>query len=107
MAQHYSNPKRADDPHALPDVETWQAQVLVCPDCDREYPCTDGDHDEYCPECNVRLGVPILGPNDSGPKMGWWYWFCFPGCLPDGEPMGPYATEEEALEDARDGMEEE
>lgn len=23
MAQHYSNPKRENDPHALPDLEVW------------------------------------------------------------------------------------
>jgi hypothetical protein len=33
---------------------------------------------------------------------GLWYWWpCFPGCLPDGDPEGPFDTEEEAMEDAR------
>ena len=32
---------------------------------------------------------------------GWYYWFCMPGCLPDGDEMGPFETEEEALEHAR------
>jgi hypothetical protein len=36
----------------------------------------------------------------SGP--GFYYWFCIPGCMPDSEPNGPYATEEEALEAARE-----
>ncbi len=27
--------------------------------------------------------------------------YCFPGCLPDSDPIGPFPTEEEALEDAR------
>lgn len=31
---------------------------------------------------------------------GWHWWACFPGCLPDGEPMGPFDTEEEAIADA-------
>ena len=35
---------------------------------------------------------------------GWYYWSCFPGCLPDSDPMGPFETEAEALADAREGI---
>ena len=33
---------------------------------------------------------------------GFYYWFCFPGCLPEGDgmPIGPFASEKEAFEDA-------
>ena len=32
---------------------------------------------------------------------GNWYWCsCWPGCLPDGEPSGPFDTEDEAVIDA-------
>lgn len=33
---------------------------------------------------------------------GWYWWPCFPGCLPDGDPVGPFDTEAEAIADARD-----
>jgi hypothetical protein len=33
-------------------------------------------------------------------KAGWYWWSCFPGCLPDSEPMGPFETEAEAIADA-------
>lgn len=33
---------------------------------------------------------------------GWYWWPCFPGCLPDSDPIGPFDTEAEALADARD-----
>jgi hypothetical protein len=36
--------------------------------------------------------------------IGWYWQACFPGCLPDGEPSGPFETEAEALADAREGM---
>lgn len=36
---------------------------------------------------------------------GWYWWPCFPGCLPDGDPIGPFASEAEALADAQDGVE--
>jgi len=32
---------------------------------------------------------------------GWYWWPCFPGCLPDGEPIGPFETEREAIQDAQ------
>jgi hypothetical protein len=32
-------------------------------------------------------------------KKGWYWWVCFPGCLPDSEPQGPFDTEKEALAD--------
>lgn len=32
---------------------------------------------------------------------GYYYWYCFPGCLPDSDPVGPFSTE---LEMARDIM---
>ena len=31
---------------------------------------------------------------------GWFYWHCFPGCLPEGDPMGPFDTEDLAQKDA-------
>ena len=34
--------------------------------------------------------------------QGWYWWSCFPGCLPDSDPNGPFATEAEALADAQD-----
>lgn len=42
--------------------------------------------------------------NDDGEKLGagFYYWFCFPGCLPDSDPFGPFESEESALAAARD-----
>jgi hypothetical protein len=31
---------------------------------------------------------------------GWYWQACFPGCLPDGDPMGPFKTESDAMADA-------
>lgn len=35
---------------------------------------------------------------------GWYWWSCQPGCLPDGDPMGPFDTEDEAIADLCDGL---
>lgn len=35
--------------------------------------------------------------------VGWYWWTCCPGCLPDSDASGPFDTEEEANEDAGGG----
>jgi hypothetical protein len=77
--QNYSDPKRASDPYALPDVEVFQAEC-TCPG-----ECLQVHHDD---------GLQL----EDG---GWYWWSCFPGCLPDGEPNGPFDSEDEALADAQ------
>jgi len=40
--------------------------------------------------------------DDNWLEAGWYYWYCFPGCLPDSDLFGPFATEEEAITEARE-----
>jgi hypothetical protein len=68
MSRHYSDPSRETDDYALPNVEVFYA---------RQGELTSEDGEDL--------------------DKGWYYWYCFPGCLPDSEPCGPYATEAEAL----------
>jgi hypothetical protein len=79
MTQAYSNPARENDPHALPDVEVWKHE------CNGDCDSTERNDETTC----------------GGP--GWYWWPCFPGCLPDSDPIGPFATEAEALADAQEG----
>lgn len=71
--QAYSDPTRESDPHALPDIEVFHSE---------DYPAEPGDDER-----------------DSG----WYWWSCFPGCLSDGDPIGPFSSEADALTDAQDG----
>jgi hypothetical protein len=80
--QAYSDPERENDPHALPDVE-----VFYIPMPRRAYDQCEHRESAGCEDC---------------PEPGWYWWSCFPGCLPFGEPIGPFSTEAEALADARD-----
>lgn len=77
MSQHYSDPTREADPHALPDVEVFYRTDAAC-----------------------RADIHWITDAD-GDLAGWYWWPCFPGCLPDGDPIGPFPTEAEALADAR------
>lgn len=95
MSQHYSDPARESDPHALPDVETWQSYYRDCPECGAMV-CTDRQTDSWaCAECG------LLGKGSTSDPRGWFYWYCFPGCLPDGGPNGPFTSEAEAIAEAR------
>ena len=81
--QAYSNPKRASNSYALPDAEVWR-QISTC---------------ETNPtECDGECG-------NGCQASGWYWWSCFPGCLPDGDPSGPFATEADALADAQEEAE--
>jgi hypothetical protein len=91
--QAYSNPKRESDPYALPDLEVFEVWTDDKGKHNAFYFYTDGFERGGCEE-------------DLSPD-GWYYWFCFPGCLPDSDPEGPFDTKEEALADAQHGAEEE
>jgi hypothetical protein len=41
-------------------------------------------------------------PDDFDYSTGWYWQAGLPGCLPDGEALGPFETEQEAIKDATD-----
>lgn len=73
MTQTYFDPTRENDPHALPDCEVYYVSQ------------DDIDMESF---------------SDAFP--GWYWRACFPGCLPDGDPVGPFGTELLAIEDAQE-----
>lgn len=79
MAQYYSDPEREHDEHALPDIEVFQVD-----------------------ETMIRNSPP---EGWKGFEPGWYWWSCFPGCMPDSDPNGPFPSETAALADAQ-GMRE-
>ena len=40
---------------------------------------------------------------ESESLAGWYYWTCYPGCLPEGDAIGPFKTEFEAATEAING----
>jgi hypothetical protein len=73
MPYHHFNPERVYDPLAIPNLEVFFAQ--------------EGE---------------LYGDDDGPLPRGWYWWACFPNCLPDSDPHGPFASEQAALEDARE-----
>lgn len=101
MAQHYSDPERANDRHALPNIEIFyidacdsEWQTGRCPLCTTDEPAGD-----YFAAQRAEIA------EHTANHVGWYWQSCFPGCLPDGESNGPFATEAEAADDARDNNE--
>jgi hypothetical protein len=93
MSQHYSDPKRENETYALPDIETWQEDAYECAECGEVWPLNGGcDCDEPKPERTMTQ------------RGAWWFWYGFPGCLPDSMAHGPYRTEAEALGAAREDV---
>jgi hypothetical protein len=105
MSQHYSNPDRASDPHALPDLEVFQltAEEVAERDEDLIYGYMKR-HEFHLAGMNSRDRQRMLDAiiAEEGITGGWFYWYCFPGCMPDSEAVGPFATHADALEDAQD-----
>lgn len=90
MSQHYSDPSREAEPTALPDVEVFYHEHAK-----RELCALNAGHKaELYGECIVNEDGDCCG-------SGWYWQACFPGCLPDSDPIGPFKTEAEAIADAQ------
>lgn len=88
MTQFYTNPTRENEPHTLPDAETFEVTSHDLTDIYSAFHQPDG----------------IYSMGDGTDQIGWYWWACLPGCLPDGDPTGPFDTEELAI---ADGVEQE
>lgn len=40
---------------------------------------------------------------DPEHPQAWYWWACYPGCLPDGDPVGPFDSWAEAIADSLGG----
>ena len=106
MPQAYSNPDREHDEYMLPDLEIFQLTAREVAELDEDL------IDEYMKRREFRPAS--FGSRDrdamfdemveeEGITGGWFYWYCFPGCLPDSDMLfGPFASYKDALADARD-----
>lgn len=103
MPYVYSNPERERDTYALPDVEIFQmtAEEIAEMDDDmvrdylKRFPLATMNRRE-----RERMLVAMV--EEEGITGGWFYQFGFPGCMPDSEPFGPYATYSDAVDAAQE-----
>lgn len=102
MTQFYTDPDREHEPHALPNAEAFQLTAEEAVQLDEDLMHEAG---KEFPLMNMnsrdREKAIAWAVEESGATGGWYWWACFPGCLPDGEPCGPFDTEQEAIDDAQ------
>lgn len=109
MSYEYAPKRLARDTWTLPNVEVFSAPIYVvsCDHCRRD---DDENHTDACVECHREATLLPLEPEECDAKVraektervGFWYWACFPGCLPDSDAIGPFASYDAALADARE-----
>ena len=106
--QAYSNPARANNPHALPDVEVFQltAHEVAAQDEDLVYEYSKRPEFRLC-HMNGRVRESMLDAmvEEESITGGWYWWTCLPGCLPDSCAFGPFETRDAALTDAQENSE--
>lgn len=106
MSQHYSNPEREQDDHALPDIEVFEmtaAEIAVAGNYEDEIHALMKQHQYRLAGFNSKVREQLIDAliEQEGITGGWFWWSCFPGCLPDGEPNGPFESHAAALADAQ------
>ena len=108
MPAIYSNPDRETNTYALPDVEVLQLTAEEIAERDEDMVS------EYLRRPEFRLATMNSRARDAmltamieenNITGGWMFWCCFPGCMPDSDAFGPYATYAEAVEAAREMVE--
>lgn len=105
MSQHYSNPARESDPYALPDIEVFELTATEVAAGNEDLVWEYGKRHKFrLASMNSRVREEMLDAivAEEGIEGGWFWQACFPGCLPDGEPMGPYKTRKEAIAAAQE-----
>ena len=96
MAYEYSNTKLASNTWLLPNIEVFSTPIYIvaCDHCRRD----DENHVPACIECGDDAKIRA----EKTERVGFWWWTCLPGCLPDSDAFGPFATYDAALADARE-----
>lgn len=103
--QAYSDPSRESDPHALPDIEVFQLTTDEVAALDEDTVYEYGKRPEFrmCGICSkTREAMFDAMIEELSITGGWFYQYCFPGCMPDSDPVGPFATAAEATQAAQD-----
>ena len=102
--QFYFDQSKEKDTYSLPDGEAFQLTA------EEAMPFMDEDaihqylKDFPLANMNSRARGKMIDAMvaDGALTGGWFAHACFPGCLPDSDPVGPYETYQEAIDAARE-----
>ena len=97
--QFYIDESREADPTALPDAEVFFVDRRGVSEMFEE---------RIVEEYADAAGCDCINPDHAhtraaliSERVGWYWWACFPGCMPDSDPIGPFDTMDDAIKDAR------
>lgn len=100
--------------------DAWRDNAIECLECGCDFIRSEKTQ-TLCDDCTaaadpdfIPAGIEVFyrtrkenrecGCVDSDEQpmsAGWYWWSCFPGCLPDSEEMGPFDSFNDALSDAK------
>ena len=100
MAQIYTVPSRESNPYSLPDAEVFYMDANAFQFADVGSVWADMYTDALAELAALNHGR-MLEQDAANSLTGWYYWVCLPGCLPDSDPIGPFESEDVAIDDAR------
>lgn len=101
MPYHYIDVEPAKRA-TMPEIEAWEdyETVVKCRKCGLvngpEGTVNDPDRGVCCPTCNRKAKVKSISYEHV-----WYSWICIPGCDPDSDPLGPFGSEDDAVNAAR------
>lgn len=91
--QVYSDPRRETNPTALPDCEVFHLTQ-------QDFMAGTIPAGLCCDLANaMKSGSGMF--TEAAALAGWYWWSCFPGCMPDSDPNGPHETEQAAIASAQ------
>ena len=106
--------------HEIGCPESWRDTAISCHDCGCDFIRSERN-EIVCPDCAAAADPDFIPPgidvfyrtrkenradnwtdSDGQPLgAGWFWWACFPGCLPDSDPFGPFESESEAIDNCK------
>jgi hypothetical protein len=103
--QFYTDPTRESETYALPDARVYELTALEVAELDEDTIRSYMRRREFqlaAMSDRVRDAMFDAMIEDNGITGGWFFDYCFPGCLPDSQPFGPYDSRDAAITAARD-----
>lgn len=100
----YSTPEREADKYAIADIEVFQLTAQEVAERDEELVHEYMQRHEFrLAAMNSRVRQKMLDTmiEEQAIEGGWFWWSCFPGCLPDSEAIGPFGSSHEAIADVQ------
>ena len=101
----YTDPTRESDTYALPDARVYQLtarEVAEAMDDETIRYMRRREFQLAAMSSRVRDAMFDAMIEDNVITGGWFFDYCFPGCLPDSQSFGPYPSRDAAIAAARD-----